>query len=318
MTTGTSPTTEPPTGLPPAIIQLQPPLRPGTRPAVMWLVVVGLSAIAVGSATILWDSPLALLSVGYAALGLIALWRFRRGNSIYRETHARFLTQLASQDEQLADEFRRLWSKRYVVPDQHRIVEVLVRLARYGPPRARIFYFGQWEVPEPDDFRFEPEVISSVRRRARQFRAIPLAGVAFLLLCATFLVGHWAVLPLLFAFLGAFLAFFAVSVWVAIVRFFEFFCRSAYLRLAPGVIQVLRYSAGKRKPRISSFPIEAGTTVLVEGRWLINCIMLARGDLPESVRLTFVKNPAHVSGRIWMALLSTAPTPPLSDEELVA
>ena len=68
---------------------------------------------------------------------------------------------------------------------------------------------------------------------------------------------------------------------------------------------------------VQSFPVAPGTVVVLEGRRIIQQLALRRASQRALLDFTFASSPETASVRIWQALLSTAPTPPLSDEELV-
>jgi hypothetical protein len=93
--------------------------------------------------------------------------------------------------------------------------------------------------------------------------------------------------------------------------------RPTYYRLAPGVIQVLVYSLSSRRPMIRSYPMEAGTLAVFTRIRKHLILTLARGENTDMLSFSHMDRPQERIEQAWKALLSTAPTPPLSDEALV-
>jgi hypothetical protein len=91
-----------------------------------------------------------------------------------------------------------------------------------------------------------------------------------------------------------------------------------YYRLAPGVVQVVRFGLFRRKPAIVSFPMGAGTLVVVSalGKTELR-IAFKRGEQERRINIVKMRNLDKVAEQFWWALLSTAPTPPMSEDELV-
>ncbi len=96
--------------------------------------------------------------------------------------------------------------------------------------------------------------------------------------------------------------------------------RPTYVRLAPGVVQVLEYRLRSSKPTIRSYPMLPGTLVIVRQDVKARrptSVQFVRGEQSDVLPVSQMKDPDDAMQHIWYALLSTAPTPPLSDEELV-
>jgi len=93
------------------------------------------------------------------------------------------------------------------------------------------------------------------------------------------------------------------------------------VRFAPGMIQIVRFDLANGKPCIRSYPMTAYTTALLvnpgiqANSWVT--LTLSRGDVHDDLPLWQMAKPRQVVTQVLQALMSTAPTPPLSDEELV-
>jgi hypothetical protein len=90
-----------------------------------------------------------------------------------------------------------------------------------------------------------------------------------------------------------------------------------YVRMAPGVIQILQYGSFKSKPEIRSYPMEAGTVACFARIGKSIFLTLGRGFHKDTLFFSHMRQPQQWIERTWRALLSTAATPPLSEDELV-
>ena len=106
--------------------------------------------------------------------------------------------------------------------------------------------------------------------------------------------------------------FIALAVWV-----WRGIIRPTYIRMAPGVIQVLNYGYSKSKPTIRSYPMQPGTLAIFTRLRKRLILTLARGKNNDMLLFSRMRQPELKTERAWQAMLSTASTPPLSDEELV-
>jgi len=197
------------------------------------------------------------------------------------------------------------------------IADGLTRQGNGQPAPARVVCFGELRIPPVRAYRFEPEIISPTRKRARQFLGIPLSVAILCVMALLVRVGHWYVMPLLFLGLGAFLGCLILGLRAVVMWPLESLLRPTYIRIAPGMIQTVRFPLARSRPVVQSFPVAPGTVVVLEGRRIIQQLALRRASQRALLDFTFASSPETASVRIWQALLSTAPTPPLSDEELV-
>ena len=96
--------------------------------------------------------------------------------------------------------------------------------------------------------------------------------------------------------------------------------RPTYLRVAPGVVQIVSFRLWGSRPSILSFPMTAGTIAvpIPLGRGLRRLSLgLWRHGVEDEIPLWSTRDPTAAAETIWRALTSTAPTPPLADDALV-
>lgn len=203
------------------------------------------------------------------------------------------------------------------VPDEG-VKAVLAGAAAENPPRARIVCLGKIDVPEISDAFFEPEIVPPTRYFGYQLIFVPiaLAVIAFWLLQVTGVIPIRRISP------GSFGYVLFMGVGVGIAWFWRAVLRPTYIRMAPGIIQVLEYRYRAAKPIVRSYPMDAETLVVLRGKttakrkWGFKLTLL-RGEQRDLIEIWRMRGRDAVAERTWQALLSTAPTPPLSDEELV-
>jgi len=83
------------------------------------------------------------------------------------------------------------------------------------------------------------------------------------------------------------------------------------------MIQVFEYRLLRSRPTVRSYPVEAGSLFIIARLVSGVALMLVRGDQTDTIRLSSTRAGGQATKRLWQALLSTAPTPPLSDQELL-
>lgn len=235
----------------------------------------------------------------------------------------------------VADAIKRAWAINRRVPRR----KELRKIARKCPPQsdASITILGEVDVPPIDAPHFEPEIFSPSDQNRSMLSPL-FIGLVWL---SVALLGFWGLLPFgrsRIVLMQGITHISLGSLWLAWLWGF----RPRYLRFAPGVIQVLTYSTwGKRKPLIRSYPIGAGTRVIVLAPFRppmkqqggagarahkgFNAhikhhsirIVLIRAGMDDVWRLGKMRSPSNVIRAFWRAVLSTAPTPPLNEHELV-
>jgi hypothetical protein len=94
--------------------------------------------------------------------------------------------------------------------------------------------------------------------------------------------------------------------------------RPQYIRLAPGIIQVMEYPWwGVGNPTIRSYPMTCGTLAVILPMMEGASITLVRGIDCDYLNFHSAKNKDELFSKALFAMMSTAPTPPLSEVELV-
>jgi hypothetical protein len=93
--------------------------------------------------------------------------------------------------------------------------------------------------------------------------------------------------------------------------------RPRYLRIAPGILQILQYGPRGGQPDVRSYPMIPGTTVFVSKARGKLTVDFFRGPMRDTIPLSGLRKADEYLERMLRGLLSAAPTPPLSDEELV-
>jgi hypothetical protein len=221
-------------------------------------------------------------------------------------------------DDPLAVPISKMWKRPRLAPAGFEIEEFARQLPASERAAAWVVCLGVPDVREVGALRFQPEIIAPGHRWRE-------------LLPATF----WTLLlvSLGFCCLGgpvvehvgrerATLIFVAVSILSMVAIWLgQILLWPTYVRLAPGMVQFLRYGFRRSQPRITSYPMCPGTIVVATNsiRALSTRLSfeLLRAGGSDELPATHLRHRMGFIERIWQALLSTAPTPPLSDEELV-
>lgn len=240
------------------------------------------------------------------------------------KTHRRLWAEMLREHpgletDPLATALRAAWRRSWknLAGKPARIREVL-RAA--GGPDERgpwIACIGFFDIPEVGERRFEPYIITAGELLGGRLWSIPIAAIVVALLLLQ-LIG---VVPGHASNFGGFLYVVIMGVAVGATWLWRTGIRPTYVRAAPGIIQIVQYRIGARKPMIRSYRMEPGTLVVITGG-------LKPKQVPVSVRLSCeqhqdvlpigqMRNKVEAMERIWWALLSTAPIPRMDDEQLV-
>jgi len=176
---------------------------------------------------------------------------------------------------------------------------------------ATLVCMGAFDLPARSDLRFEPLVVG--QSRISTLPQINMGALLFLLLLAVGLTAsaRSGIPPVI----GRYWAELVAVRVVLAVLFWGFAIRPRYLRAAPGRLQLLRYGFLRRTPLIHDYPIAPGLLCVVVHGWRSVRIILSNARATDDLLLSGVSQ-ADLT-RLWQALLSTAPTPPLDPEELV-
>jgi hypothetical protein len=283
-----------------------------------------LGSVAFGfCAALVWKTinivpPLLLLIVFAAVFG--CLWLYNRRYLTRRATFLREHPLTSSDPTRVA--LAAAWDNPARPPPLSTVRAALREQSLADAPNALVLCFGDIEVPDTGPYQFEPEVISPTRAMGKQLiwlLPLLLFVVWLALYCSTSLLVPRVTLnrvAIVFSYL------LTAGIVTALVWIWRCVIRARYFRLAPGMIQVLEYRFLRNRPLVRSYPVEAGSLFII-ARLDISpldsgiALTLARPAHSDTVRLGNVREGAEVIERLWQALLSTAPTPPLSDEELV-
>jgi hypothetical protein len=197
--------------------------------------------------------------------------------------------------------------------EAHGVHRVLAAHGHEPAAHAYVVCCGTFELPDIGDQRFEPRIITATEELWRKLFWIPIGLVALVWVLSAQLSGS----PRRWFFPGG-MYFLCLALSASATWFYQAWLCPKYYRLAPGMIQIIRFRQWRRGPEVISFPIVAGTLAVVTetGKNKIS-ISLKRGQLARTIDLSTMRRRERVAVQFWDALLSTAPTPPLSDEELV-
>ncbi|MCK4340366.1 MAG: hypothetical protein KAY37_01415 [Phycisphaerae bacterium] len=283
-------------------------------------VAVDLVVKAKKTGTLAGLTPVQFAAVVTAVFGLIcvvsalAVWaalRLRLGFLAQSEMPPKPIE--VSPDE-AAQQLARQWPALRPPPKLPAVQAALNLLPQDVSPPARIVVLGDFELPEVGDLRFEPEVFSPTRLLGTRLivaAGVVGAGLAWWALGYTGFV-PWAARDNPFT-MTVYLVIPALVLWV-----WRGALRATYLRLAPGVVQVLVYQyPWSKKPTIRDYPIEGGTLAVVANSAYGLKLTLARGSQKDTVTFSLLAKKKEATDRLLEALLSTAPRPPLSLTALV-
>jgi hypothetical protein len=315
---------------PPEIIRILPPDGFYNSPRPVWILsisfgAVALIAIAFGASLLTTGhaaAPALFVLAGICIFVVILVASIvhyqNRAFAIERRT---FFERLAANEPTLdrsrSDPLSALWTRVSKPPKLEQIKEVLNRSASLTNS-ARIVCLGLVDVPDVGEAHFEPEVITPTGFIGYRLVFVPIAIA---------IVGLWifqfvGVIPGRAINLGSFGYLIGMGAAAGVSWVWRAVIRPTYLRLAPGMIQVLEFRLGRPKPVIRSYPISAGTLAIVQGgvakgKPFVSSLMLSRGDQTDKLPLQQMKDRARCTEMAWKALRSTAPTPPLPDDALI-
>lgn len=180
------------------------------------------------------------------------------------------------------------------------------------PTAAQVICLGELDPPEVGERRFEPYVVTATEILGRRLWVILFLPV----LLGLWWVSHRGLVPFRFDLAG-FLCPLLIAAAALVTWLWTGFVRPTYLRLAPGIVQVMRYRLGWGPPTIRSYRMEAGTLVVVQRGSRRPVFTFEQGELRDTIDPNAARRAADIEEHLWWALLSTAPIPRLSAEELV-
>jgi len=306
---------------PPEVIRVPPPEGVSVRPHVaavfaLVLLIAGVVGVCLGLALRLWVVWLG--AVAFVACAVLFGW----GRHIKARNAERYRAYLAGLRERGVDPIAYDLAARWkpggpAVPNKD-VKATLASSPTPDPPSARIVCLGRIDVPEVGELFFEPEIITPTRAVGWQLLFVPIAAAV---------IFFW-VLQLLHIApgkplnVGSFGYILAMGVAVAVTWVWRTAIRPTYIRMAPGMIQILEFRYRQSKPTSRSYPLDAGTIAVLRGKATGGktsslVLTLLRGEQQDKIELWRMQKRDKAIERAWQALLSTAPTPPLSNEGLV-
>ena len=255
-------------------------------------------------------APVVVVSVlPLVALPLL-LWVRFVGNRAARRWHAAHPQVMA--DARAAVYLREFASAGWA---DYRSLANALRAVSSNPPRCRIACVADVQPPATPDTLIEPVVI-----KPGQVIGPWLASAAGLGALVLFVLVRTARVAPATGLAALGLLLLAAWTWLCALR-------PRYIRFAPGLIEVLRYRPFGGPPEVVRLPVDADTVIFVgsqgphpaqtPGKSLAGS---AGWDLvvcrPERIQKLRFQGSREVTERIWHALLSTAPTPPLTYDTL--
>lgn len=320
----------------PELVRVLPPPAPVSSPAVIkWCtVILGLigagcvaASLAFGiagrrvhpAAPIAGGIPLAVAALIYGAAHL-ENWRYSRRRAAFLADDLG-AGQPQSGEPRVEREIVRSLSAEWTRPSNPPAEARIRKIVAQHAPNAQsshVVCLGLLRPPDVGALYFEPEIITPTRFHGWQLVFVPIA----LLIMGFWVCQVTGLIPVQVINLGSFGYLLAMGFGVGASWFWRTVVRPTYLRLAPGVIQVMEFR-WRGAPRIRSYPMESGTLAIVHGvnagRELgsIRSLILLRADQRNEIPLHRMYDRARCVERAWQALLSTAPTPPLPEDGLV-
>ncbi len=309
---------------PPRILRVERPPAPLLTPGAALFAVLALSAL--GLIVIIFGGDLPAVTVGLALIAASALifWLHTRSLKRARAALTRHMAALTGPggDSEVAL-IAYQWSQKHGLTAKSISAALAQAIADSATEQARIVCLHRGDVPHVGRLAFEPVIITPAQY-------VGLKPWAFLVPAA--IVGLWllqqsGLLPLRLKFLagltGMAWGWIIASVGLAAVLWaWRAAIRPTYIRLAPGIIQILEFRYGRSKPLIRAYPMDSQTVVTARFQGLstraaLHTLTLVRQHQHDELPVWRFTNRKEITQQLWQALLSTAPTPPLSDEDLV-
>ncbi len=306
---------------PPEVIRVPPPEGVSVRPHVaavfaLVLLIAGVVGVCLGLVLRLWVIWLGVAA--FVACAMLFAWG-RHAKARNAERHRAYLADLRERgvDPTAYDLAARWKPGGKAVPDDD-VKAILASSPTPNPPGARIVCLGEIDVPEVGELFFEPEIITPTRAVGWQLVFAPIAAIVIFV----WLMQAFGVIPGRGINPGSFGYILVMGVGAGAMWLWRTVLRPTYIRMAPGMIQILEFRYRRGKPTIRSYPLDAGTIAVLRGKATGGKtsglkLALLREVQQDTVELWRMQKRDKAIERTWQALLSTAPTPPLSDEGLV-
>ena len=290
-----------------------------------WLILVWFAIASIGTSLVIgWTA----FSIGVSALfgcaffllfssiflGITWLLRRRR-----LRARAAFIEQHPDWErDPLVHAYEQVWDPPDRIPKADKVREATESTKQEEDDgRALVICFGHVKIPEVGELQFEPEIITPTARiwRALSRVLVAVALLALLLLDLLGFLPSW--FPPVRSLIGGFTYLLAMGFVVLVIWIWRGMIRPTYIRIAPGIIQVLVYGYSRSKPSIRSYPMESGTIVYFTRIYKHLLITLLREEQKDTISLTNMRDAMRVSERALEAIFSTAPIPAMSEDELL-
>lgn len=309
---------------PPRVVFVAPPAATTMLRRLHLPVWLGLIALVVGLIAGVSNTALLGVIVGgtifiaYSAIFLgVSCWMGRYQRRIRTEFGIR---HPGWDSDPLAREYAHAWKTLDRLPQ----AEIVRKITEATPDtddadgRARVVCFGHVEIPEVGELYFEPEIITPTHRIWWGLWLLVLA-LAFAALWILDRLGWLSFLmpQIRWSMFGALLAMAGAGSVVLVIWIYSGMIRPTYVRMAPGIIQVLVFDTSNSKPAIRSYPMTAGTVVYFSRFHKHFFMTLLRDDWKDTLPLASVRDARRVTERAFQAIFSVAPIPPLNDAELL-
>lgn len=241
---------------------------------------------------------------------VIMFWTFMRAgaNPIYSLEHD---ADIISPDSEVALQISSIWTSVFGLPGSASFIEAL-SLEGVDIARQPIFLaLGAKEIPKSEDLPTEPEIVSPSQNFEKSHAVLLLGLIGVILLFA----GLTAVPALRLYAPGR--GYILIALVILVRWMWATLINVKYLRLAPGMIEVLHYRWFANTPRVRSYPVAPGTLVVLQHPTMGSRLLLSRGEQEDRISFSGVYDAKPIVERIWRAVRSTLPTPPLSRQELL-
>ncbi|MBU0638586.1 MAG: hypothetical protein KKB50_06955 [Planctomycetes bacterium] len=309
----------------PHVVCVPPPDGPGLPiervrgPLVACLIGGGLCfMLVVGGGGTVWQWLL-IMAVIYVGVAIVVVVHRALVNRAYRVQQQTFREKRGNDR---SDPLIAALCQAWPTPDRVPTIDAVRAALRAAPgadttERAWIVCFGEADVPEVGALHFEPEIVTPTGAVWRQLIWLAIAGVpaTWCLLDVLHLLPGW--IPPTRSFIGCFAYFLTAGIMALAIWVWRGMIRPTYLRLAPGIIQVLQYRFRADKPTIRSYPMEPGTLAVFTRIRKRQILALSRSEQSDTLAFSQMRHTQLRVDQTWRALLSSASTPPLSTDELL-
>lgn len=189
------------------------------------------------------------------------------------------------------------------------LADTAARLRCIGPAHAIVKF---QELGEPRDLAFEP-VIAFASLAVKMNTAAKTVWVLVTVAACALMIALRELGNLPLPRFG----YFSVITAVVIGAGAAVFLWPTYLRIVPGRIDILRYRLWSRKPTVETIDLRQANVLVNLHRSIVYIQTTDHTRFWRAIGLGAVRNGKDVAHAILQAAISTAPTPPLPDDELV-